>query len=323
MRVLVYFLIFFSDLQAFAGTPLPKKPASISIDQLVWDEPLTSKTSTDIESSGSSFKIFWWNIGCNIVNAKLEQKHKPGLYENLLTLAQIKESPHMIVLGEFCHKKFNKSKWEELKKFYPNEYHLIKSNPNFGIDNGLLVLSKFPFEVVQKKLISTVENQEPNENTRSYVLIKLMWEGRQVYISPLHLNNPWRKLMSANKLQDFLIKIFEKDNSNYLQAELFLKEYKKDLPEDSNFLIFGDFNSGKNFMNLKNMASYDLFLQNYLFLENDNFTFPSKTSKATNNKFPSVIIDHAFASKNAIGKSIVLPLKGSDHYPLFIEVDKF
>lgn len=318
-----FLIILFFANSGFTATPLPKKTPAATYDNLSWDEKPNSNTLSEISEDKGGLKILWWNTACNTIQSGLTQKGKPGLFDNLKILSNDKNSPPIIILGEYCHKNFNSKVLKELKITYENTYHLIKSNPKYKIDNGLLILSKFPFEVVEKKLIGVSDYEtQISDKHRTYLLIKMHWEDHDIYISPLHLINPWRKLINELSLTEFMLKIFGSDNDNYRQGELFVKELKKDVPENSPVLLIGDFNSAKAFMGIKNMATFNLFQQNFIYLENDKPTFPSLTAKSLNSKFPTSIIDHAFIGGSLTGNSLVLPLKGSDHYPLWITISK-
>lgn len=279
-----------------------------------WDASPSSSTQQHLQNSDR--KIFWWNVGCNITDKKIE-KAKPGthpLFKNLEQLASSTGAPQIIALGEYCQDSMPAKTLKVLQKKYSYKYHLQKTNPYKPVNNGILVISKSPIQLIRNVLLEVGVNSKENKaSARYYVLLKVQDPAGDFLLSPVHLFNPWGKM----SLKQLAQKAPGKDNLNYLQGEAHLNELQKDLKQNPlPLIVIGDFNSAKNVLGMINMATYSLYASIFYDRGDNQTTFPTSSAVSLGNNYHNVTIDHIFTNEFKKAQTSTIPLKGSDHYPI-------
>ena len=116
---------------------------------------------------------------------------------------------------------------------------------------------------------------------------------------------------------------FGKNNPNYGQLSNLLEAIQKDLLPLSNhekLILMGDFNIPSDY----GVAIGYRLLRKYFtdpYQDIDAPTFPSLNAQGAALGTP-VKIDHVFSlRKETVSNPVILPLKGSDHYPLWFQIE--
>ncbi|MBY0315942.1 MAG: hypothetical protein K2Q26_10505, partial [Bdellovibrionales bacterium] len=243
---------------------------------LILDSNLSSQQKTVFERTEGR-KLFWWNIGCGLMNLKLikELKEEDSLYKNIETLATSQGAPDVIVLGEHCPGRMPQKTSQLIATKYPHKFHLTKNNPYKQVNNGIIVYSKNPLSLVRSQILKTGKNEkEVKEASRTYILLKIADPKGEYFLNPLHFYNPWGKMSKS----ELISKAPGKDNLNYEQAELHMFELQKDVNlKDKSLIVVGDFNSAKNIFNLIDMPTYLLFASVLKDMGDNLTTYPSRT----------------------------------------------
>lgn len=288
--------------------------SSAQSNSLSWDFTPNSQQKSVLEKTDGR-KLLWWNIGCGLMNLKLIKEHnqEDSLYSNLERMASHQGAPDVIVLGEHCPGRMPSKTSQIIAAKYPFKYHLLKNNPYKQVNNGIIVYSKNPVNLVRSQVLKTGKTEkEIRDSSRTYILLQVSDAKGEYFLNPLHFYNPWGK-MSKSQL---VSKAAGTDNLNYEQAELHMTELKKDVKfKEKSLIVVGDFNSAKNILNLINMPTYSLFASELVDMGDNLATYPTQTAIALGAKYPELTIDHVFTNLNQ-GETATLPLKGSDHYPL-------
>lgn len=284
--------------------------------EFIWESSPSHQQKNFLQNSER--KIFWWNIGCGVVNKKLQDNgSSDSLYTNIGALAQSTGAPEVLVLGEHCPGRMPQKTLDILNSKYQHKFHQLKSNPFKQTQNGIIVFSKKPLVKIKTEILNGGLTQKENmESSRTFILLRVTDSKGDYYISPTHLYNPWGKM----KKSDLLIEALGKDNPNYRQADHHVKLIQEtiDIQKDP-LIIIGDFNSAKGVLQLIDMAAYSLYT-NYFYDRGESAaTFPTSEAIKLGNNYPSVTIDHVFTNSFTQGISTTLPLKGSDHYPILFQ----
>lgn len=283
-----------------------------AINKLTWDYTPPS-WKVDRLTSESSLSIFWWNIGCGVLNRKLQDKYKENesLYSNIANISETESSPDLIILGEHCPGIMPSTILRRIKKNYRHDYHLVKNNPYTRTRNGIIVFSKLKIQAVNKKNLEL--GPTPQDTTRTYLLLKVSHEDGDFYLSPLHFYNPWGHLSGL----DLVTKATGTDNPNYEQGSLFLDFLEEDLNlNEDPYIAIGDFNSAGHVFGFIDMATYGLFKSKLRDVGTGDATYPTQAAKDLGSNYPDLTIDHVFTNDFEGSHTTLLPLRGSDHYPL-------
>jgi exonuclease III len=302
-NILLFIVIFISSLGLATSTP----------SEFSWEwTPEAAKLEK--LSSAATLKVLWWNTACGNINDKLVRTNKEpdSLYKNIKLLAQQTNAPDIIALGEHCPGHIPKSTQTLLKKMYPYNFNLEHSNPFGKTRNGIWIFSKWKLTKVNQQNLAPETDAKQNKITaRTYILFKVAHNKGDFYFSPVHFYNPWGQYSSF----ELPFAAVGTDNVNYRQAAKFLELLESDLElEKDPVLVIGDFNSAKSFYGV-NMAAVSLFNSKLFDRGTSESTFPTPSGKTLGIGFPDVTIDQTFTSFKQ-GSTIMLPLKGSDHFPI-------
>lgn len=287
------------------------------------------------EPLGLGLTVFWWNIGCSSdlrlggLDETVKMNFTPeSAWHNLSQLAESNKAPDVIVLGEYCPKFFDQSTYDTIKSHYPYVHRIVKTNDNFRIRNGFRVFSKTPISLVEElelphgSFVSTflpemncpTGDQSDFEWTRRYDILSIKKNNKDYHIAPVHFANPWKEVEAClGKLKTVTEIIFGETNVNSHQAKSLISQTQG----LENLLVIGDFNAFKRFT-FASSNTYNMLDQEFgpsLISSNNPTYVDSRTS------FPNTSIDHAFSIGLEALYGEVLPLSGSDHLPILVEVN--
>jgi hypothetical protein len=331
--------IFFVSLQSNAG-PCPAP------GQFVFDE------RTDIAklriaaalAPTSGIKILWWNILKSELNDRLGNEGCRSLDQNLLSILQSPGAPDVMAFGEHILRALSPELRRALEAKYPHRLSLPYSTGN-SEDEGVGFYSRIPIaEHFRAPLDWAPPGMSPEGQDcyrqgwlehhqqgvhrflRYYDRIKLVKDGKPIYIVPVHALQPW-KIMNNTKSSFATVRdiITGDDNPLYYQLQRLVARVRSDFPpgSSSNVVMIGDFNTPKRMV---------LPSSGYRLLEKalpaaptlGAFSFPAKSSPERSDlrfQYLPVQIDHAFVSPGLkTGPLRILPLQGSDHYPIMLNL---
>lgn len=145
-------------------------------------------------------------------------------------------------------------------------------------------------------------------------------------IIPIHLAQPWivaKKYLGSS--ETFKQMVFNYKNPLGYQVIRLKDNLKRDFGTTSKYVIFGDFNVPRK-MALFKTKIYRNLKDGLVEIFNDDVkTFPSKSAperKMLAFKLQKVKIDMAYHNDGfQKTESVTLPLKGSDHYPIYFALD--
>lgn len=310
-RLVIFFFSLTLSFSAFADFSWDLTPPQWKIDTL---------------QSAYDLSLFWWNIDCSQTALESERKKitpENSLANNITALLNMDNTPSLFLLGEHCPGQIPKSTKNLLQRKYPHSYELRKNNADGGVLNGIWVFSKWPLKEVAKKKMSTESTSAENsKTTRTYLLLKVLSPNGDFFLSPVHIYNPWRealKNIASWDIAGLINTLGGMDNVNYRQIEEHLRLLSQDVNLSTDkVIVLGDFNSAKNYILWNSMAGYNLYSQALLDVGVNEPTYPTPTSKKLDGGFPDIQIDHVFISPSfPQGQTVMLPLQGSDHFPIF------
>jgi len=311
-----------------------------------------------IDKNSSVLSVFWWNVQYGYMNNRLHEKYGlRSLDFNLKKLINSALVPDVLVLGEFKYPSLTKDTLKQLRSVYTYEYFTPYEK---GEDTGFVIFSRYtpkeyvnvpldwsplfkqscPFSRIcpiklttssdQKKYRKKIRAAFPKVSRyfeRKYLRFTLRVKGRDFHLFPIHFLNPWG-MMQKEKLAFKPLQAIEfwlgKENPLYYQVQRFNNLFNYDLGKNTDdlFLMIGDFNVA--YGESVTPSSYPLVKQNHSnIFSTKQYTFPSASAvRLTHQKAPNVQIDYGFVNnKNNVVKSAVLPLSGSDHYPIYTLID--
>jgi endonuclease/exonuclease/phosphatase (EEP) superfamily protein YafD len=301
-----------------------------------WDEP-----GQIVKAAG--LKVLWWNVEYGHTNKSLP--HRP-LDKNIQALLKASDpQPDLIFFGEFLPSGVAKETLELLTKTYPyNEFHPYSST----CPQGFGVFSKIPLTLQSQKTLvwyraHTKEFSARWENNgeelacyeRPYLRYRaILPQGQVIQFVPTHLAQPWGQLTQTvhGPRGEFEVAreiLSGTDNPHINQLSFLLEQLNGELDlERAPVVMLGDFNVPLTLEGFETKASsllrsYGLF--DGFVPENIRATFPSPTSflwrKHRLTKIDHLKIDQVVSSRNVtISNAQVLPLSGSDHYPIYFSL---
>jgi endonuclease/exonuclease/phosphatase family metal-dependent hydrolase len=291
----------------------------------------------------SSLKMIWWNIheGRTRTDSTITDFN-----QSLASLLGSNHSPDVILMGEYSDQAFTPALLKSLETIFP--YHQLFSYDSSSTD-GVAVWSKIRYDVVSvRPLDFTPANLTDSEKVdyrlkwcgrsddciRPYVHLSLKPNGntgKTYEVVATHINDFWRNSLnpgSSNRAAKALQTLIEvcagEDNPLWYQLVQFREALEKDFRDrltKTPLLIVGDFNMPTDvpFTLIKTLGyrkiSYDLI---NAMPTTPTFPTAGATEAAT---IPKIAIDHAFINPEiSVLNSQVLPLVGSHHYPLYLEI---
>ena len=332
-------LIFFLLLLTSCSTTQRKVASTVAL----YNDHNTREVSISEFDHENKISILWWNtLGGGQLSHQIKKiEGISPLDENLKTIANSANSPDIIAFGEFKETEFDKETLEVLLKTYP--HNIFVKYSEFQIDSGIKVFSKHPltFESKQLDWVPIAAKKEVKQNYRNewikihknkpktferpMIMVKAQIGEKEFVFIPIHLCNPWplirKSFKHAGTAKTALSLIYGTDNPLYYQTKRLQYQMNANLiSKNIPFLLFGDMNTPNlveppgltpnPFINISKNLSY-------IMTENKQHSFPSASTDKHSDILP-LVIDHAFSFPETNSKAKVLPLRGSDHYPLLI-----
>ncbi len=323
--------------------------AMASAVEFLWDRPGTHKVIN--HSAQADLKIMWWNIQKGETNQYIASNRKISgvLDQNIMALLESPSAPEILVFGEYSDDAFNHSTLEKLKAYYPHKLDsYIPFNPDVN-QAGIMLFSRYPIELVSKELMDYFPEKLEGDASaikqfktewqevervwpRYYLVFKVTYNDKEVYLSPVHLLEPWSTLYQrygGGSIAHILVRlkvVFTKDNPLMYQLERFRSKLERDFGKELDqkpLIVMGDFNLPRKIWFFETQP-YKAIAPGLLdpFYESDTPTWPAPSSKEAE-LFPkdSYRLDLTFHSK-CLKTSIasVPPLMGSDHFPVYFGV---
>ncbi len=302
----------------------------------------TRTVSIDELEHKNKVSILWWNTlgGGQLTRIIKKNEGISPMDENLKMIASSEYSPDFIVLGEYIPSYFDQETVEVIKKYYPFEMYVPYSKAQHY--EGIQIFSKHAFNVKINSIdwVPITSNEEEKAKYRNkwiqvhkskaksferpYAEVTSTINGVDFTFVPVHLCNPWPMMRAhfehAGTVKTALSLWKGTDNPLYYQTKRLHFKIKKNLIENNKqFLLFGDMNTPNEIEDFfipnpfKNVSKQ----LNYLLKENHQHSFPA-ASAVKYKDIQNFVIDHAFTYPKTKSKANILPLRGSDHYPLYI-----
>ena len=321
-RYPVAFLIFFSVFAHASNSP-----------DFDWDKPVDASVLQKLQTK-AGLRVLWWNVHDGMI--------APGdtgaaFNHNIDELIQSTIAPDVLSLAEFQESNLNTKVLKKLQKSYP--YHILQAypgTPGFGI----WVYSKYSFEMSSIDLLdfTPLKNMSDSDRAdyrklwcktsgmcvRPLMILDLNVNGKVVKLAPIHLFDCWRMMMSKVGKVGTLKEILNgTDNPLWYQILRFRQVLESRLGSDlklGKVAVFGDFNMPEKLLGFPTVGFQKIRGELKNAIAGEAASFPSSGSSEAGH-FPPMQIDHAFTSPSqGVSAGEVLPLKGSDHYPLYLIV---
>jgi hypothetical protein len=292
-------------------------------------------------SASSSFAggILWWNVGGgNFLRPSEVSYDRSALEKNLLNVIQ-KESPEVVILGEYYPGFFNAKTVSRLRELFPAVHH-FPYNRNLPL--GILVFSKknfeyhYYFEKLPWREGGVPKNLDPSHPTylRSFQRIRIRQEsGQELNIVPVHTMMPWNQIMRddsgfskidknwGGKIDAAYEILFSEDHPLAYQMKQFqkiLRQERERSQKNATWIVLGDFNVVSQYA-FKNSPTFDLIRDDLNSAERRegtvDYSFPVPGT------YPSqkLQIDHVVSNLDSARVTYeFLPKKGSDHFPMLV-----
>ncbi|MCA9668372.1 MAG: endonuclease/exonuclease/phosphatase family protein [Myxococcales bacterium] len=335
-----------------ATTPAHAKPSwrrartrqPLPTHGLLADSNHAGKALARIGRASRGLRVMWWNIQYGAQNDAA--KGRP-LDHNLRALTRSALSPDVVLLGEFESHAISPAVRAELDKRYPYR-HYVALNDAVS-QRGIQVFSKHPLDAKHQERWDYVPAGADAKTAEAYradwrsfrgekgfprryirLTVKHPQTGKAIDILPIHTAQPWdryteqasvKALGKARVAYELLA-----GGNNPLMHQLrrlrgkLERDYGKDLDRKP-MLMLGDFNLPRGRFGIRSRA-YRLTRRNL----SDAFThwapsWPASTAGEYKG-YPKLKIDHAFTGGDLSARAAeVLPIKGSDHYPIYVVVE--
>ncbi len=328
----------------------------LSWPNLTWDKSVPLATTHQLQKEHSAFdahsalRIFWWNIHDGEANLALPRSYT--LSKNVRALIDSNLAPDFMAFAEYGEEAFQSTDLAQLNSLYPHQLFVRYDEKK---DYGVMLYSKDAFEAqpiepldYTPSNLTTASAQNAyrkkwcggqNHCDRPLIILKMkhLYEGKEQEFTlvPTHLFDCWRAFeklhtRGTSKLDRLAAKeetlreiLTGTHNPLWFQIE----NYKRKVREKTatplfpaGMVLFGDFNTPNSFDHIYTptlaFQTLESGLKNAI-TENEP-SFPSNDSVEAKH-FLDAQIDHAFVSPNTpVGFAAVLPLAGSDHYPLYL-----
>jgi endonuclease/exonuclease/phosphatase (EEP) superfamily protein YafD len=318
------------------------------LDSFQFDErPIEGAQQIDeLVRQKRGFKVLWWNIANCVIAPR-------ALANNLDRLLHSEIAPDFIALGEYDLDLCGELLDPLLREFYPY-WHFENYNENLT-RTGILVVSKRSFTRSVRRNLDWTPSDLPRQGREEYrrrevladsnhgrdnvrpLVIYHVGEGDGIDLIPLHLDNPWAAMREAEGRTATGAEMLVGSDTPLAHQIVRLHRVLDHIlnPESGHFLVFGDMNTPEAVLGVQPQLFHilrgrwkDVFLPaSGAFFESSHGSFPAQSSGFRSSGVLSVWqpqIDHAFTSEEFLfqirGREII-PLQGSDHYPLFVVID--
>lgn len=315
--------------------------------QILWDEPVKEGHLDEAQKADAGLRLFWWNIESG--NRSSKRPDRP-LDRNLAALVESPLRPDVMALGDYKPGALSEETEQVLDAHYP-ERQFVPYNDE-SPDQGILILSTHPFseahtapldyapiEATEEERAAyragwTEGNPDASHYPRTYRRVTLDHPvlSRPINLVPTHAVQTWNTTLNrgpkavAAVLTGFDV-VFNGSSPLVNQLRHLRATLSDDLGpdlDDAGAVVFGDFNMLRQFgvrtkaYSTATSGLIDLFLDAKDAASWPAASAPEFRSKTMNRKMQ---IDHAFASRDITREHAqVLPMAGSDHYPLYMVV---
>ncbi len=271
-------------------------------------------------------KVVWWNLGCGA-------KGMISASNNLNVLTSNSHlKPDVLILGEYCENHLTSKVKNMLHARYPfveimrryTQYHVDDD----GVENGVRIFSRFKLEDVKAKRLpagpwltrdlgncSHAKKENSGRYAFPYIKFSVRNSKRRKYtVVQNHLPQPWSLWDKCKgKVSTAKQAIIGKRNPNYFHAVQLIYDFEN--ARDT--LLIGDYNTVKN----KRVLGIKVSGMGYKKLKKafGSSVIETDAATTTSGATGSVSIDHAFITTGLSTRyAHVLPLAGSDHYPIYV-----
>lgn len=347
-----YFLIFFLLIPNLWAQPCPEFP----INDLFYEEEGFLKDKGCKESvkpfgtkSPAALRVVWWNVQYNFTGSNLNNELGINpLQENINSMLQA--DVDFIALGEWEEHVLTDKMKSLIQENFPYT-RFVQYNKETK-KSGIYILSKLPFESFSVDQLDWAPNEKYRqdwqsnfENTkrleRPYIQVKLKHNGKNIILSPVHLNQPWSRFINreipfeaintipfspvSGEVGNFLERITNTVDTALrvqLGVDTPLSHQLEEMSQyrESSDIIFGDFNFPKNLLPIIPTVLYQKAKGELRDLASDQK--PSYPTHSSQKGGRSLRIDQAFAREELnVSSANRSCLTGSDHYPIFFEVN--
>ncbi|MBX9766012.1 MAG: hypothetical protein K2X47_01965 [Bdellovibrionales bacterium] len=324
---------------------------------IVW-EPGYLQPSRPQKAVGS-VRVLFWNTRYNAVRGGLPTVPGgvTVLERNLIGLTGSQWAPEIVVFSE-CKLSMFSEEFRKTWISTFSAPILVPYNNQTG-DAGICIFSKFPLEQgVQtapldwrpKGLPTTdltnYENQwstipDPSGSgrvrwgyramfERTFIAAKFKTPAGSLQILPVHLMNPWSKLSIEYPKFGFAWTLqalrYGSDAPIYNQLQNLLSFAQRSVSQSKATLLMGDFNLPSTWSYGYQQILAQRWQETFPLAKRTTATFPVPSSGETTAKLfskevtISMKIDQSFKSPGVDATSVVLPLSGSDHFPIWTVV---
>ncbi|MES2963850.1 MAG: endonuclease/exonuclease/phosphatase family protein [Bdellovibrionota bacterium] len=321
-------LVLGSAASAFAQAVQPPR---FVLDRVSKSEQARWNVLTREISAAKGLRVFWWNIA----NGGGEGDVRT-LSSNLELLVRSKLSPDVLALGEYSARALPESTSALLETQYPIRQHI---RYNSLTSNGIAIFSRLPLKTVRAANLRWIPSALSAEEVVSYREfwaqghtdggdgfyvrplreIEIVYEGKSIAFTPIHLAQPWRELgKRADGKVDFALLTMRElyfGTKNPLITQVNVLTNWLNAGTTPEKIVVGDFNLPRSFVGFPTLgfSRLDGILDPAIKQVENSFPTPSSP-----HSYPPMQIDHAFVGGNLkVVAAGVLPLKGSDHYPVF------
>lgn len=288
---------------------------------------LTAKTSSN------ELSVLWWNTGCG-------GGSQPGESEifdqSLRDLSKAENLVDLVVFGEDCPGQMDSEALESLKEKYP--HHLwVPYNKETNHKIGFGVYSRHQFSFGQPEKLDWLPLGERPEKieaaksfwptvvegvmTRVYVPIEVNKNGKLFHVVPVHTVHPWNwfiRVLYPNeplkaKAAVATELVWGEQNPLIWQLRNLLTKVQRDYVsvQDQKLMLIGDFNFPLH---------VGMITKGYKMIRELGFSDGMRVYESTQ-RGVNLKIDHAFVTPSVQTKnSAVLPMRGSDHFPIFLRI---
>lgn len=318
-----------------------------------WDESPTGAHENFARCHEGQLSVLWWNtLYTGQLSRKLRdqmiaegQTATSPLDENLKAMATSRSCLKMIALGEYIPGDLEPETEAVLRKRFP--YVRFFPYNDSAVESGLAVFSEVPFDVTESELDWLPENgsdrereayrdrwmkydaAEVNKFTRKLIRLRMDWHGRKINIMPVHLLMPWEMIKAEYEPFGKIIAgwslMYGTDNPLIHQIRSLTKQLreftKEQVSSEDGFCLLGDFNLPDQLYRQVPIGMLNLISEMKPVFSSSIPTFPAASAPAIS-VYPRMMIDHAFIRGNIKAvEAQVLPLQGSDHYPLVLTLE--
>ena len=283
---------------------------------------------------GDGLRIFWWNVHDGRTDSKIPDF---TLSKNVVKLVHSEFAPDVLAFAEYQESDLSADDLTEVRRLYPFQLQQpYPGTPGFG----LAVYSRYPFQISSIDVLdftpltdmSDVDREQYRKLWcgtsgicgRPMVILQLNVNGKNLKLVPIHLYDCWRKLKeNIGIIRTAEQVFFGTHNPLWFQINRFRSMLEARLGNEltrGNVVVIGDFNMPKEILGVTTRGYRKISWGLTDAVPGDSPTIPSRNSPEARH-FPSMAIDHAFVSPSIeVQEGDVLPLRGSDHYPVYVVV---